>query len=794
MAVQLDKKYANQQVVDFYNKAVLQYPNNIDLIIHKANVLFYLGRKDEHNDCLKVVDGIFQKSGELYDKGLEEYNNKNNQKALDMFDQAIKINSKHKDAYYMKGMALHNLGMYKESSQAYEMGASVDFKAEFANKGYEIQTNVRNADTKIQIDQDSNAYAGNVFYYSGKYKFAIEKYNAVLNFNPENIFALYYKGNALKNLGLRESEAKARSFYQKALECFDSLLKLNPKHVEAIYNKGNTLKYAGKDQEAIACYDDVIKLDPSFASAYNNKALILRDLGNDKEALECYNAALKIDKYNVLYLCNRAQTYLNLGNKKLALEDLKEASLVDDMSKIQAGTSLSHARYTKEVLSNLVKLEEELNKIQTDVGKLNPNSNQTQLFVSKVDQLKRKKELLDQDTLENLGNQDQKIDYKALYEQQKNEFLELQKQIQLILMNQQKQNDEVYEIKKSINESGLTEELKVKIGFGKLYENNAELHEYAKVFYWTLLNYFSAYRNLGTGLFQGNINSVSTTKDKILVKAAKTGMKLVEKFFEHIPIVGGIIGVIDTVIDEIYDSYKEKKFEDRINAINKIIMFNNDQNAILEKDISLSIAKSALEIVNTNKENVLNPQIQKKGFFQKANDWINEKIHKVKEKAFGAGIELYESPQATKALSDVILLLAYMYKNTLQMVSVNQSLDKQIVDIVVSGKVNELLVEHNDNRDKYKNGINQQSGKSLELASDRKEQQQEKQSLNDKEQQQGCCNKCQIFYVIDHQYDDARMNAVRNAPPEIRATLMNILFTDDQDKIFSGLDVQYQDN
>lgn len=43
------------------------------------------------------------------------------------------------------------------------------------------------------------------------------------------------------------------------------------------------------------------------------------------------------------------------------------------------------------------------------------------------------------------------------------------------------------------------------------------LYDYNKAFYWTLLNYFSAYRMLSTGLIKGDIDSTTTNKESLII-------------------------------------------------------------------------------------------------------------------------------------------------------------------------------------------------------------------------------------------------------------------------------------
>ena len=50
--------------------------------------------------------------------------------------------------------------------------------------------------------------------------------------------------------------------YDKAIIQFDNILKIDPNNIDALYNKGNTLSKVGKFNEAIQYYVQVLNLDP----------------------------------------------------------------------------------------------------------------------------------------------------------------------------------------------------------------------------------------------------------------------------------------------------------------------------------------------------------------------------------------------------------------------------------------------------------------------------------------------------------------------------------------------------
>jgi len=53
---------------------------------------------------------------------------------------------------------------------------------------------------------------------------------------------------------------------------------------------------------------------------------------------------------------------------------------------------------------------------------------------------------------------------------------------------------------------------------------------------------------------------------------------------EGLPIIGGLISGLNSAVDAIYGKLKEKRLEDRVNAIVSIIMKNEDPSAQMAED------------------------------------------------------------------------------------------------------------------------------------------------------------------------------------------------------------------
>ncbi|MEP6663814.1 MAG: tetratricopeptide repeat protein, partial [Verrucomicrobiota bacterium] len=81
---------------------------------------------------------------------------------------------------------------------------------------------------------------------------------------------------------------------EKALEKFEAVLQSEPNHLDALMKKGSALEALRQMPEALDVYDRVIAADSSHAVAYLHKGGILNRLQRFAEATECYEKALRV--------------------------------------------------------------------------------------------------------------------------------------------------------------------------------------------------------------------------------------------------------------------------------------------------------------------------------------------------------------------------------------------------------------------------------------------------------------------------------------------------------------------
>jgi len=202
--------------------------------------------------------------------------------------------------------------------------------------------------TKVLEIDPKNKYAqfwkeccqGFIFHSQEKYIEAIKCYDNSLDVCPE-LGPWYFKGNALYLLGK----------YEDAIYCYNKELEKYPDDIANLSEKGCCLCALGNYKEGIKCFDKVLKLDPGNNTARQNKELAIKDLnkespkviaqsqtadelGNEgtvltnlgkyEEAVKCLNAALHSNPDSADLWLNRGICYFNLKDYKKALESFSK--------------------------------------------------------------------------------------------------------------------------------------------------------------------------------------------------------------------------------------------------------------------------------------------------------------------------------------------------------------------------------------------------------------------------------------------------------------------------------------
>ncbi|MCY3414451.1 MAG: tetratricopeptide repeat protein [Candidatus Heimdallarchaeota archaeon] len=250
-----------------------------------------------------------------YYKGLAEKARKRNQTAHKAFDNVIRVDKQHAPSYYEKG------DLYLKENKLEKAVEYLQQSVELAETNPEsmeiipedkVSTFVETAKSSLEKGEQklTKFYLdnGNTYFKKRQYKNAIDAYEKMLIFKPNDKFIW-------NNLGLAY---KITGKYAKAMDCYTKAIDLDPDFKNAHNNAGSANAALGKHEEALKSYDEAIRVDPKYHQALNNKGLSLHELGRYDEAVEEYKRSIEANpKYK--------NPYSNMGTSLATMKKHKEA-------------------------------------------------------------------------------------------------------------------------------------------------------------------------------------------------------------------------------------------------------------------------------------------------------------------------------------------------------------------------------------------------------------------------------------------------------------------------------------
>ncbi len=158
------------------------------------------------------------------------------------------------------------------------------------------------------------------YLYAGQRPMAINLYSQALEREPDCVYALVQRGQAL------QEERRL----QEAIQDYDRAIELDPEYGPAYYGRGWARdwqqNYAGELDDARRG----LELDPENCAMYLRRVgSALTGLGKYEQALEAYNQVITLAPNDEGTLLNRAHCYADMKQYELALQDLKRALELD---------------------------------------------------------------------------------------------------------------------------------------------------------------------------------------------------------------------------------------------------------------------------------------------------------------------------------------------------------------------------------------------------------------------------------------------------------------------------------
>ena len=235
------------------------------------------------------------------------------EKAADCYKKALNINPDNYNACYNLVVIYRDLKMYKEAIQiankciylkpdTEEVYSLLSYLYECVN---DLPSAIKSLEKAIQITPSQYLFVYNLaVLYSkiGDFSNSILNYKKVLLLKPDSVAALVN----LSTLDRKRDPNLALSYILEAR-------KLAPKAKNVVLNLAQIYKDLAKNKESIEVLNEFIEANPKSHDAYSVLAMNYMDIGEYKVALDNYEKAVSLSPENPSYLHGKAVALKYLG-------------------------------------------------------------------------------------------------------------------------------------------------------------------------------------------------------------------------------------------------------------------------------------------------------------------------------------------------------------------------------------------------------------------------------------------------------------------------------------------------
>lgn len=194
--------------------------------------------------------------------GIDRYKEGNYHRAIEDFNEAIRLNPQMAAAYNYRGSSRRLVGDYEGAVEDYHYALQL-----IPKNAAIVYNNLGIADSNVGDKQG-----------------AIANYDRALRINPQLLSAYYNRGVARAEVSDREG----------AIDDYTAALEINPNLASVCYNRAFTRSEIGDKQGAIEDYTEALKINPNLAAAYYNRGLAYGAIADSTAAFVDYQKAADI--------------------------------------------------------------------------------------------------------------------------------------------------------------------------------------------------------------------------------------------------------------------------------------------------------------------------------------------------------------------------------------------------------------------------------------------------------------------------------------------------------------------
>ncbi|MEM1324423.1 MAG: tetratricopeptide repeat protein [Bacteroidota bacterium] len=204
---------------------------------------------------------------EYLELGEKAYEEKEYEKALEAYEQALELDKNLAFAWYGKGLVYVKMQEYEEALLCFNRTTELNpnLAAAWNGKGY-------------------------IHYKLREYRKALDSHTRAIKIDVKLATSWSGRGDIYTELGQ----------YEEALLNYNRSIELDPKLTNSWNGRGNVYRIKKEYSKALECYDYAIKLDASYSFAWNNKGIICSLQKEHTKALANYQRGLYLEDGNTI--------------------------------------------------------------------------------------------------------------------------------------------------------------------------------------------------------------------------------------------------------------------------------------------------------------------------------------------------------------------------------------------------------------------------------------------------------------------------------------------------------------
>lgn len=263
-----------------------------------------------------------------YQKGLELYNRRQFDLAIEQFSQAAATDPSFQEAFYTRGEVYRDLWQAEQAiadfKQSYELAQTqgVVLAKALYNIGFCYMEILRDLESAKQVFgriseiEQTDVYGwlmtAQLDVLMGDFESALKKVEQAEKVAPYYCEIYNIRGS----IYLKYAEAGQPAYAEQALAAFSKAIELNPRDYKS-YNDRAILRMRLRDAKgALLDYDVALLLCPRNPFSLNNRGNIRKEMGRYEEALQDYNRAVELaPDYGSPY-DGRGSVQLELGKRR----------------------------------------------------------------------------------------------------------------------------------------------------------------------------------------------------------------------------------------------------------------------------------------------------------------------------------------------------------------------------------------------------------------------------------------------------------------------------------------------